>query len=404
MRYRFKTGGFSRLLVLASGLDLSMSTILELPDPAAAPTSAADQKGRWNVVGNELELAALTDDWRELADQVGTPMEHPDWGLACAQTLLGRGRLRVGVYQRGGKLAALAPLALLRNRGIGRLVVLGAGQLHEPSSLLFADEGALRWMAKTLVRSGRPMFLERVRTDSPVIDAITRAAQGRAVVIARPQASCPYIELDETWLDPLSHLNAGRRSDLRRARRKAEQFGTLTTEILTPSADEVPPLLEEALAIEERSWKGESGTALSRDPARARFFADFARRAAESLTLRLCFLRIGDQRVAMQVALQQQGGFWLLKVGYDAQFAACSPGLWLMHDTIAHAARENLGTYELLGKSDAWTQVWTKTERACASLRVYPYNVCGMAALALDAGAVGLAAFRRKLSRRQEPS
>jgi CelD/BcsL family acetyltransferase involved in cellulose biosynthesis len=232
--------------------------------------------------------------------------------------------------------------------------------------------------------------------ESPLLAAVAKAAAGRAAVVKRPQASCPYIQLDESWLDPLSHLNAGRRSDLRRARRKAEQLGSVTTEIIRPEVDEVSSLLAEALDIEERSWKGQSGTALARDPQRARFFADFARRAAETESLRMCFLRIGEQRVAMQVALEQQGGFWLLKVGYNAEYAACSPGIWLMHDTIAYAARQQLATYELLGKSDAWTQVWTKTERACASLRVYPYNARGMTALAFDAATTGLAAAKRK--------
>jgi hypothetical protein len=41
--------------------------------------------------------------------------------------------------------------------------------------------------------------------------------------MTRPRQSCPYIALDDSWVEPESHLNAGRRSDLRRARRKAEQ-------------------------------------------------------------------------------------------------------------------------------------------------------------------------------------
>jgi CelD/BcsL family acetyltransferase involved in cellulose biosynthesis len=202
--------------------------------------------------------------------------------------------------------------------------------------------------------------------------------------------------LDESWVDPEQHLNAGRRSDLRRARRKAEQLGPLTTEIRTPQLHELAGLLDVAFEVEARSWKGDAGTALAKDPHRAVFYRQYAEAACTEGTLRICLLRIGDRVAAMQIALETGGRFWLLKVGYDAEYSACSPGQLLLRDSIRYAAEAGLESYEFLGRSESWTRVWTATERPCLALRVYPLGVRGLAALAADAAAAGYAKWRRK--------
>ena len=94
----------------------------------------------------------------------------------------------------------------------------------------------------------------------------------------------------------------------------------------------------------------------------------------------------------MQLAVEQGGGFYLLKVGYDAQFAGCSPGLLLMRDTIRYAVEAGLTSYEFLGRAEAWTRMWTTTEHANVSLRVYPLGVRGLSALAID---VAVALYKR---------
>jgi CelD/BcsL family acetyltransferase involved in cellulose biosynthesis len=229
--------------------------------------------------------------------------------------------------------------------------------------------------------------------DSPTVAALEQACRGRAILVRRPAANCPYITLDASWLEPESHLNSGRRSDLRRARRKAEQTGPVRFEILTPGPAEVDRLFDLALAIEAKSWKGEAGTALAHDGRRAEFFRHYVRQAARVGILRICLMHIGDTPAAMQIAVEQQGGFWLLKIGYDAAFAPASPGLLLMRETIRYAAAAGLKTYEFLGRAEAWTTVWTSQERSTVTVRVFPFTGRGLAALAADA----LAAAARQI-------
>jgi CelD/BcsL family acetyltransferase involved in cellulose biosynthesis len=239
------------------------------------------------------------------------------------------------------------------------------------------------------------MVLERMPVDSSSVAQLKRRLWCRAIVLSRPQPPSPYLTLDDSWLVPEHHLNSGRRSDLRRARRKAEQQGEVTIEIHTPDLDELPHLLDTAFEVESRSWKGAAGTALARDATRAVFYRQYAQAACTEGTLRICFLRIGDRVAAMQLAIEDAAGFWLLKVGYDDRFSGCSPGMVLMRETIRYAVEAGLPRYEFLGRCEPWTQMWTRAEHPYVTLRVYPIGLRGLAALVAD-GVAALANRWRK--------
>ncbi len=247
-----------------------------------------------------------------------------------------------------------------------------------------ADPAALTELVDSLAEQSLPLILGRMPADSQSVELLRKRLSSGRLVLERTQPSCPYISLDSTWKEPEQHASSRRRSDFRRSRRRAEKLGEITTEIITPTLDELDSLLDEAFEIESRSWKGDEGSAIALAPEEAKFCRKFARSANEAGMLRLCFLKIGDQRVAMQIAMVKGGGYCLLKIGYDADFARCSPGILLLRDTIAYAAECELDSYEFLGLSESWIQVWTQHERPCVSLRVYPYNLRGAAALTAD--------------------
>jgi CelD/BcsL family acetyltransferase involved in cellulose biosynthesis len=363
-----------------------------LPAPLTAPAVGGAIGAR--VVTNTAQMAALAGSWQSLAEPIG-PIEQFAWANSCAQTIAAGKRLAIVTIERDGRCEALAPLVAKRSRGIRRLAHLGVGDLFEPMDLVACDPQSLAALATRLVRLSTPLWFERLPADSPAIEALKHACRGRAALLVRPAANCPYITLDASWMEAEKHLNSGRRSDLRRAARKAEQLGQVTSEIIQPLAGEVDRLFDEAVSIEARSWKGEAGTALAHDPQRAAFYRHYAHAACAAGTLRMCFLRIAGRGVAMQVAIEQAGALWLLKVGYDAEFAPCSPGLLLMRDTIGYAARAGLTSYEFLGRAESWTRVWTEQERETVSLRVYPFGPRGMTALALDAAAALATRWRK---------
>jgi CelD/BcsL family acetyltransferase involved in cellulose biosynthesis len=175
-------------------------------------------------------------------------------------------------------------------------------------------------------------------------------------------------------------------------------MGEVDYEILAPKPHELPRMLDACLRVEAANWKGRNHSALLTDSGRRHFFEQYTTSASEKGILRMCFLKISRKPAATQIAVEAGGRFWLLKVGYDESFARCSPGNLLMLETLRYAASRGLRSYEFLGTSEPWTQIWTNRIRPCVSVRVYPGNARGAAALGSDALRFGWEWLSRQLA------
>ena len=352
----------------------------------------ADREPHQHHIVELEDFDQLGDHWDRLARKSGSPIEQYIWAKACAEALSDRYRPYVLAVGPPDRPVAIAPLAR-RRRPLAPLELLGVHELREPMDFLYANASAAAALVRVLAEQRTPLRLKRFPVHSFGLAAVGHAYRKRGLVLSRDAGGCPYIRLDERHTDPEQGLSARRRSDLRRARRRAERLGSVSCEVLSPAPAELEPLVDEAFRVEEASWKGRAGTALVHDSTRQAFFRRYLAAASSKGILRLGLLRIGGRTAAMQVAVETGGRFWLLKVGYDEEFARCSPGSLLMLETIRHAAGRGLRSYEFLGNAESWTQAWTREVRPCVHLETYPFKARGMGALATSAAAVG----RRRL-------
>jgi CelD/BcsL family acetyltransferase involved in cellulose biosynthesis len=332
------------------------------------------------------ELDSLAGAWERLASRSGSPIGQYIWARACAESLGDQYSLYVLAICRRDQPIAIAPLAR-RRRPLAPLELLGVHELREPMDFLYADASAAAALVRALAKLHGPLSLKRVPANSLVLSAIADAYRKRGLVLNRDAGTCPYIRLDERHTEPERELSARRRSDLRRAQRRAAKLGSVSYESLVPSPADLDPLLEELVRVEAAGWKGRARTALAHDPTRWGFFRRYAAAAASRGLLRLCFLRIGGRTAAAQLAVETDDRFWLLKTGYDERFARCSPGSLLLVESIRDAATRGLRSYELLGDVESWTRPWTNTVRPCVRLDAYPFERSGVGTLASDAAA-----------------
>jgi CelD/BcsL family acetyltransferase involved in cellulose biosynthesis len=337
------------------------------------------------------ELNELGPAWEAIAAESGSPMQRHAWSSAFVQAFGVEYELKVLVAGTGSEAEAIAPL-VTRREGLPRLELMGVKELAEPADFVYNDPHALERLARGVAELSIPMLLRRVVAGSPTVEVLRRAYRRRTIFSRRGVAPYPWIALDESWKEPEQRFAADRRSDLRRARRRAEQLGEVTFELISPLREELGPPLEEAFRVEAAGWKGREGTALAADERRRVFFTRYAEAAADAGILRLAFLRVGGRTAAIQLATECGGRFWLLKVGYDEEFKRSSPGTLLMLETIRYAAVRGLESFELLGRVEPWTRMWTEQERECVALRAYPPRPAGLAAAALDVGRFALRA------------
>lgn len=369
--------------------------------PAGLNASHSENRNYAPPTAASRQFEEIAPFWRTLESDATSPTQQYLWSESGCAALPLDGELHFLVVKTGSQTGAIAPL--VRSKGVlGRLEYVGVKILREPTDLVFSDPVALKNLANALVKLGSPLFLDRIPADSPTIPAIQQAYSGRGIVLLRPAQPYPRILLHQGWRNPVSQINSGRRSGLRRAVRNAEKIGPLSYQILSPTPSQLAPILEEALEVEAANWKGIEGSAIGNDKLRGPFYRHYAAAASAAGILRVCFLRVDGKAVAMQFAIECARAFWLLKIGYREEFARCSPGMLLIAETIRYAASRGLTSYEFLGNADSWTRIWTQDEIQTVTIRAYPFRMRGIGALAADAFQALVRRFELAVKRKTE--
>ena len=336
------------------------------------------------IIRDPIEMQSLTTAWNELADRSKNPLLRHEWFAACADAFCKPGQLRIAVNNYDGKIAAIAPLALYQRHGLKTYELLGASFLDEPSGFVYKDEGSLDELLKSIIDLGRPILLNRLRSESPKAMMLPGLNKKGSLVFMRGHGGSPFLPITAPWTEYESGMSYRHRYDLRRARKRAGAFGEVRFEIVSPGPDMLDRYLEETYQVEAAGWKGRKGTAILIDERMKRFFQVYSEAICNLGTLRLCFLRINDKPAAVLFAVEQYNRFWVLKIGYDESFSRCSPGILLMHETIRYAFENGLESYEFLGSDAPWIRMWTQQKHPYVTARIYPYSIRGQAALGLD--------------------
>ena len=332
---------------------------------------------------DRASLERVAQEWRALPQAQGDPLLGPEWSLAALPAL--HAEPMAVAIREAGALTALAPLTCERSAGWARLEILGARYLNEPAGFQYRDLPALDALCAAVIGSGLPVILNRVPAQGAEMAAFARAARGRGKLLVRPASPAPVVNFPADFAGYESTLSARRRQDYRRFRRKLEAQGPVTFDLRLPSAATVGAELAEAMRIEAAGWKTRRGSALAQHPRLGPFFDALAPRMAARGLLRICYLRVGGQAIATQICIEQAGRWWILKIGYDEQWAQFSPGIQLMWDVVRHAGESRLGGVEMLGSAEEWISIWTRELREFRTLVFYPWNGRGAGAFVADA-------------------
>ena len=322
-----------------------------------------------DVIRDDEAFVALGSEWDVLASRAG--IDHPflrhDWVRAWWECFGAGKQLYLITVRSGETLIALAPLMRTRVRMYGLPVwrMEFIANVHTPRFDFIVAEGGDEGYAAILehLRALAPrwdvIMLPELPETSRTLAVLKRLAEsvslraGVWVAGASPRIPIPST-LDAFW----ASLSAKRRSTLRNRLHRLSELGELSLEIVEDAA-QLPSALADGLRIEAAGWKGAAGTAIALDEVLTRFYAQVAEHAARSGTLRRMFLKVGQKRIAFGYCLQQARTLYLLKSGYDPEYAAYSPFNVLLLLAIQSSLQVGLDAIDLLGGSDPWKRAWT---------------------------------------------
>ncbi len=129
----------------------------------------------------------------------------------------------------------------------------------------------------------------------------------------------------------LASRSRGLRKSTRAKLRRLGRLGCVRLRRLDRLAPEdVGPWLDRAWEIEDRGWKGTSGSSVLRTPGQSGFYRRQAEWLARCGLLRLSFLELDRRPIAFVVGCQGKDVHHCQKIGFDPDLARYSPGqlLW----------------------------------------------------------------------------
>ncbi len=336
------------------------------------------------VIRNPDEMHALKHEWNKLAEPFKTPTLQYEWFAASAEAFCQSGQLRIIVNGSSREINAIAPLVLTRSNGVEKLEVLGMSALFETGGFIYRDEDSLRELLSSVLKMKKPLVFRRLRAESPEITLLQELCRNRGRLRLIKDAGSLFVPTNMNWNEFESGMSARSRAGLRRKQRQAEKKGRVDFDVVSPDSDALDPYLQEALRVESSGWKGRNGTAILSMPLLRKFFTIYSQEAARLGMLRIFFLKIGGETVAVRLAVEYANRLWELKIGYDEHWASCSPGLLLTHETLKYACKKGLDAFEFLGTDEPWIRMWTDNAHAHASLQVYPSTFAGMLSYGID--------------------
>jgi CelD/BcsL family acetyltransferase involved in cellulose biosynthesis len=331
------------------------------------------------------QFQALESDWDALLGEASCdlPFLTHDWFRLWWEHFGKHRRVAILVARKAGKLVFAMPLMEARERwfpaALPKLHSLTNAHSYRYQILLQrGEEESVRAVWEALKRRRRPwhlLELERFPVGYPADEALMGAARqdGHAVGVWHGGVS-PYLTLQGTWERYFESLKPKFRSNLRNRTKRLEKLGRLEIEMVSDRSG-CSAALQDALGIEEASWKGEAGSAIASDATLRGFYTAWGERAAERGWLRLWFLKLDGRRVAFEYNVEYKGVLYCQKIGYRPELHPYSPGQVLKRSVLERAFQDGLREYDFLGVMDEAKSDWTGTGRPFTWAYVYARTV-----------------------------
>lgn len=354
-------------------------------DGCGAGVLAASREGfRLDTIHDEADFERLREEWNELLEDSASDCLFLTWEWLHTwwKHLRGSRKLHIITLRRGGRLIAVAPLAV-RPPAAKRLLpfrvveFLGTGQVGSDYLDVIvrreAEEEALAALGDRLGEEKLMFELAQVRKDSSLVAALA-ARLGRHGWTSAAQRTevCPYIPLaGHSWDTYLSGLGADHRYNFRRRLKNlGKQFDVRFEPVASESRRR--EVLGTLVELHNRRWEERGGSTAFHTAGLLSFHEDLSRLAFERGWLRLFALRLNGNTAASLYGFRYGRTFYFYQSGFDSAYLKHSIGLVTMGLAIKSAIEEGAGEYDLLHGDEAYKSHWAGTARDLERLELYP--------------------------------
>ncbi len=152
----------------------------------------------------------------------------------------------------------------------------------------------------------------------------------------------------------------------------------LPRSVSPPSPAETEALFERFLQLEDAGWKGKNGTSILREPHSLEYYRRILRDYGAKGRIRINWLKVGDEFIAMQLCVVGGDTLYMLKIAYDETMGRLSPGNALHGEVLRTRAYRWIN---VVG-NPAWFQPWKPESLPVMRMRVANHTPSGLLAMA----------------------
>lgn len=325
---------------------------------------------------------ALVAAWEELyAAGHHEPSTSLEWSRALLQThVLAEDRVFTVVVREGGRVIAIAPVVIQRERLLGPFEVvtltplsekyrthsdvLGECDRPEVIGALFGAFDALP-CAWDFFRVGR--VLESGRLAAGLKGFLGLARLKRRVRREFPSFQIPLTGNYESFLAARSSKF---RNYLRRKLRQIEELGKI--EILRVGHGlDLDKALDDLLAVDQRSWKHAHGTAITAVPRQQVFYRSVAEESHRRGQLHLTIMYLDGRPIAFNLGLLQGDRYYYLKTSYDETLRQVGVATVFRARLVESLIGDGVKWLDFPGEPYQWEEQWTDEFRWHESFLVF---------------------------------
>ena len=211
------------------------------------------------------------------------------------------------------------------------------------------------------------LFLSGIFEGSLQFQHLVRAFRLDYTVGVGPSMARHVASLEGGFDGYLERRSSKFRSNMRRAKRKADDRGVATT-YLNPDGEEADEVFERILAVEKESWKSDDNSGIATGPMR-KFYGEMVPMLAEDDLLRVAFVHVDGTDIAYCFGGLFESLYRGLQLSYHDDYGDLSPGNLAQYAILEGLCDEGVQTYDM-GQAMDYKSRWADEESESIALIV----------------------------------
>jgi CelD/BcsL family acetyltransferase involved in cellulose biosynthesis len=336
------------------------------------------------------QFRVLEEEWEQLsAGQVNTIFLSYLWLQEWWHVYGSEYQIWTLVAREEGKLIGIMPLILSTGMfGIRRLMFMGAGEVTPNHLEIIADPAKCNQVIQAFIEylyqpatKWDVLELDKIPGDNPDVDHLKRALGSQGLsTITRASATCPYIELPDSFEEYIGSRSSRTRENYRYRRRQLEndfpdmKFGLVDT------PEELERVMDALIRLHQKRWlhKGYQGSFSNQDF--INFHRSIALKALECNMLRLYYLQIKAEIIAVCYCYRIADTVQSYLSGFDELYSNYSPGILINVFAIKRSILEGAKRFDFLEGEERYKLSWMTHNRKNIVLWVFRPNWRGQLA------------------------